>query len=122
MKRPGRIPPVSGAERERRRPYGRLAVLAVALIVLAAGAWFAHRSLGSFVAGGVPLLPDGVTPREASRTGERFIGGLMDGAISPEAGVQIISRLLMAADDGVLTGEEIGRILEQMRHARGMNL
>ncbi len=109
--------------------YGCLALVGIVVVLTAVGAWAAYRAADGALkaferlqAEGEAALPAGITSQEASRIGEEFIDGLMDGSISPETGTRILSELFFDANDGILTKEEIGSILDQMRRARGMNL
>ncbi len=109
--------------------YGCLAAIGIVVILSAVGSWAAYRVAGGalkaverFEAEGEAALPPGMSSQEATVIWERFIDGLMDGSIRPETGARILSRLFFDASDGVLTRQEIGSILEQMRRARGMNL
>jgi hypothetical protein len=97
--------------------YGCLALVAIAVIIAAAGGWAIYRAAGSGVS-----LTGGMTVGEAFHTGEQFVAGLADGSIRPEVGVQIACRLFIDMSDGVLTKEEIGSILEQIRRACGASL
>jgi hypothetical protein len=109
--------------------YGCLVAVGIVVILSAVGVWTAYRTAGGALralerleAEGEAALPPGVTLQEATLVWEEFIDGLMYGSIRPETGASILSRLFLDASDGVLTREEIGSILEQMRRARGMNL
>jgi hypothetical protein len=92
--------------------YGCLALIAIVLILSAAGVWAIHRA-----ADGATPLTGGLTIGEVFDTGERFVAGLMDGSIRPEAAVQIVCRLFTDMSDGVLTAEEIWSILGEIGRA-----
>jgi len=92
--------------------YGFLALITAAMVVSTGGgrasSWAADNA----------TPPTGImTLRETVGIGERFIRGLMDGSVEPEAGFQIVNRLFIDMSDGVLTEEEIGSILKQVKRA-----
>jgi hypothetical protein len=92
--------------------YGCLALIAIAVILSAAGVWAIHR-----VADGATLLIGGLAFGEVFGIGGQFVAGLMDGSIRPEVAVQILCRLFTDMSDGVLTTEEIRSILGEIGRA-----
>jgi hypothetical protein len=112
----------TGSQKSRTCLVGCMIAVGVCVILSAAGAWMIYRAAERLEARGGETLPSGITYQEAWSIGERFIGGLTDGSISPETGVRIATQLFIDAIDGVLTNDEIGSILEQMRRACGMRL
>lgn len=113
-----RITPVeNGSQQGRSRLLGCPAVVGICIILSAVGAWAIYQAAERGAA-----LPAGITYHEVWLTGEQFIDGLMEGSIRPETGVRILSQLFINASDGILTKEEIGSILEQMKRGNGMNL
>ncbi len=69
--------------------YGCLALIAIAVILSVAGVWAIHRA-----ADGATPLTGGLTIGEVFDNGERFVAGVMDGSIRPEAAVRILFRLI----------------------------
>ena len=92
--------------------YGFVAVITIAVVVFTGGA-----RASSWAADGAAVPTGDITLRETIGIGERFIKGLMDGSIEPETGFQIVNRLFIDMGDGVLTEEEIGSILKQVKLA-----
>ncbi len=112
-----------------RRLLGISAAAAICVIAAVAGGLAAYRSAGDVIgtrtymkAGAVGMLPAETTHRELWLAGKQFIDGLIMGSIRPETGVRIASEFFIDARDGVLTKEEIGSILDQLRRVLGMNL
>jgi hypothetical protein len=114
--------PGTGWPKSRTCLFGCLIAVGVCVILSAAGAWMIYRAAERLEAGGGETLPPGITYQEVWSIGERFIDGLTDGSIGPETGVRVVSQLFFDVIDGVLTKDEIGSILEQMKRACGMSL
>ncbi len=111
------------------RLLGISAAVAICVVAAVVGGLAVYRSAGDVIgtrtymkAGTAGILPAETTHRELWLTGKQFIDGLITGSIRPETGVRIASELFIDASDGVLTKEEIGSILDQLRRVHGMNL
>ncbi|MBN2224597.1 MAG: hypothetical protein JW765_07990 [Deltaproteobacteria bacterium] len=119
----------NGPQSKRARLFGLSAAIGVGIILSVAGAWVVYGSAEGIIGTREPLevgseaaTPPGAAYPDIWSTGEEFVNGLMNGSIRSETGVRIVSQLFINASDGVLTKEEIGSILQQMRRVHGMSL